>query len=300
VTAVIGGLGAAIVWAIGSVGASRAARGLGPFLTLAWVMLVGLVLMAFLVPASGSVSLKLIAVVWLVLGGVGNVGGLLVMYRALRLGRLGVVLPIVTTEGGIAALIAILAGQSVGAARGGALLVTMLGVLLAASSSRKVTPLPATASPIPAGSAQAVADPTGHSDRRAAAWAALGALSFGVGLYAAARASAVLPIAWAVLPPRAVGVLGVTLPLALRGRLTVPRGYIRWVLLSGVCEVGGYFSYTFGARHGIAIAAVLATLTGMFGAAIGRLVFHERLTSKQLVGVAVIFIGVAAVSALSA
>ena len=41
--AVLGGLGAAIIWAAGSVGASHAARGLGPMLTLAWVMLIGLV-----------------------------------------------------------------------------------------------------------------------------------------------------------------------------------------------------------------------------------------------------------------
>ena len=55
---------------------------------------------------------------WLVIGGVGNAGGLLLVYRGLRVGKVGVVAPIASTEGAIAALIAILAGESLSAASG--------------------------------------------------------------------------------------------------------------------------------------------------------------------------------------
>jgi drug/metabolite transporter (DMT)-like permease len=110
----------------------------------------------------------------------------------------------------------------------------------------------------------------------------------------------VLPATWAVMPPRVVGVVAVTLPLALSRRLRRPRGCVRWLALSGVCEVGGFFAYTLGARHGIAVAAVLATLTGAFGTAIGRLLFSERLGATQLAGVAVTFVAVATLSLLSA
>jgi drug/metabolite transporter (DMT)-like permease len=298
--AVLGGLGAAIIWAVGSVGASRAARGLGPMLTLAWVMLIGFVLVGVILPFSPSASPSAEALVWLVLGGAGNVGGLLLMYRALRIGQLGVVMPIVTTEGGIAAAIAIAAGQSVSTPRGAALAATVIGVAMTAISRR---PAPAAGSAPAApvtGGPRAVGAPSGHDDRRAAAWASLGAVAFGIGLYATARAGAVLPVAWAVMPPRVVGVVAVTLPLALSGKLSRPHGCVRWLALSGVCEVGGFFAYTLAARHGIAVAAVLATLTGAFGTAFGRLLFGERLRATQLAGVAVTFAAVATLSSLSA
>jgi drug/metabolite transporter (DMT)-like permease len=297
--AVLGGLGAAIIWAAGSVGASQAARGLGPMLTLAWVMLIGLVFTALLLPFSGTAPVSLTALVWLVLAGAGNVGGLLLMYRALRLGRMGVVMPIVTTEGGIAAAIAIAAGQSVSAIRGIALAATVVGVVMTGISRRPVgapeaIPLPAS------GGSDAVANPTGHGDRRATGWAAVGALAFGAGLYGTGRAGAVLPAAWAVMPPRVIGVAAVTLPLVLSGRLRNPRGCWRWLILSGLGEVGGFLAYTAGARHGIAVAAVLATLTGAFGTALGRVLYGERLQGSQLAGVAVLLASVAVLSAQSA
>ncbi len=299
-TAVLGGLGAAIIWAVGSLGASRAARALGPMLTLAWVMLIGLLLTAPTLPFSGHGSPSAGEITWLVLGGAGNVGGLLLMYRALRIGRLGVVMPIVTTEGGIAALIAIAAGQSVGALRGTALGVTVVGVVMTAITRRPPDkPVVTTAKPVH-GDSRAVPDPTEHGDRRAAAWAVAGALAFGIGLYATGRASADLPAAWAVLSPRMVGVATVTLPLALSGRLGAPRASAHWLLLSGACEVGGFFAYAFGARESIPVTAVLATLTGVFGAAIGGVLFQERLHRSQLAGILVTFVGVAAISALGA
>jgi drug/metabolite transporter (DMT)-like permease len=299
--AVLGGLGAAIIWAAGSIGASRAARGLGPMLTLAWVMLIGLVVTGVILPFSGHVSLTATALLWLILGGTGNVGGLLLMYRALRLGQMGVVMPIVTTEGGITAVVAIVAGQSVTAGEGAALATTLVGVILIAAARRtRGEPVVAAAAGPELAHPRAVANPTGHGDRRAAAWATLAAVTFGVGLYGTGRAGVVLPAAWAALPPRVVGVTAVTIPLALSRRLGAPHGFARWLLLSGVCEVGGFLAYAVGARHSIAIAAVLATLAGAFGVAIGRVLFGERLRTIQLVGAIVTLAGVATLSALTA
>ncbi|MFZ0040032.1 MAG: DMT family transporter [Solirubrobacteraceae bacterium] len=295
--AVLGGLGAAIVWAVGSIGASRAARQQGSLLTLAWVMLIGLGLVTLVLPFSRGASLSPASVLWLLVGGTGNVAGLLLMYHALRGGQMSVVMPIVTTEGGIAALIAIVAGQSVSATRAAALITTVVGVVMTAISRR-----PSTKQPVgrpPADDGLPVAQAHSNGDRRPAAWASLGALCFGAGLYGVGRAGAVLPAAWAVMPPRVVGVLAVTVPLALTGRLRSPHGAGRWLLLSGVCEVVGFFAYTWGARHGIAVAAVLATLAGAFSAGIGRLLFDERLRATQVVGVILIIVGVCSLSSLA-
>lgn len=301
--AVLGGLGAALIWSVGTVFASQAARILGPALTLAWVMLTGLVLLAVVLPASAAPHLSGIAILWLVLGGAGNVAGLLLLYRSLDAGRMGVVMPIVSTEGGIAALIAVLAGQSVSALRGVALVVTVLGVVMTAVTRR--SPEPRQAAP----SAHALGEwvrhplahlPSGRGDRRAAVWAFAAALSMGVSLFATGRAGDLLPAAWAVLPPRVIGVATITIPLALRRRLRCPPGSARLLVIAGVCEVAGFLAYAAGARHGIAVAAVLATLTGAIGAGFGRLLFGERLQRTQVLGVLTIFLGVGTLTALSA
>lgn len=297
-TAVAGGLCAAIIWAVGSIGASRAARQLGPLLTLGWVMLIGLGLMALILPFSRSPSLSASSALWLVLAGVGNVAGLLLMYCALRIGQMGVVMPITTTEGGVAALIAIAAGQPAGATQGAALATTVVGVVLIAIARR--TPVVESAAAALTEDGVTSVGIHGRHDRRAAACASLAALSFGAGLYGTGRAGGVLPAAWAVMPPRIVGVLAVTVPLALSRRLRRPRGAGRWLLLSAVCEVTGFLAYTWGARQAIAVAAVLATLTGAFSAGIGRMMFGERLHATQIIGVLVTSVGVATLSALGA
>ncbi len=302
-TAVLGGLSAALLWSVGTTFASRAARTMGSMLTLAWVMLFGLVALALVLPFSGSAHISATSALWLFLGGAGNVAGLLLLYHSLRIGQMGVVMPIVSTEGGIAALIAILAGQTVGEGRGAALALTVVGVIMTAIARRPSDADPAVAALAPCESAPGHRDPVptprGHGDRRAALWAALAALSFGISLFGTGRAGDVLPTAWAVMPPRVIGVVAVTLPLLLRGELRIPAGTAHLLMVAGLCEVAGFLSYATGASHSLPVAAVLATLTGAFGAGFGQLLFGERLQTTQVVGIVVIFIGVATISAIS-
>jgi drug/metabolite transporter (DMT)-like permease len=297
--AVLGGFGAALIWSIGIGYASRAARQLGPTLTLAWVMLFGLGALALLLPVAGSAHVSATAVVWLAIGGAGNVGGLLLMYRALRVGQMGVVMPVICTEGGLAALIAIIAGQSVSALAAAALAVTVAGVVLTATSRR----LDGSGDAEPAvdtGGTAAVPLPSGHGDRRASAWSVAAAATMGVSLFATGKAGGLLPTVWAIMPPRVIGVLVLSAPLALRGRLHWTPGTGRPLFIAAMCEVGGFFAYATGARHNIAVAAVLSTLTGAIGACVGRAFFGERLARVQVVGIAIVFVGVATLSALSA
>jgi drug/metabolite transporter (DMT)-like permease len=298
VAAVLGGLGAAVIWAVGSAFASRAARALGSTQTLAWVMLVGMVLLGLVLPWTRSPHISGVTILWLALGGAGNVAGLLLMYHALRIGQMGVVMPIVTTEGGIAALISILAGEAVSTVVAIALAVTVAGVIMTAVARRPTAP--ARPAPEIADRPAAVATPQGHGDRRASVWASVGAVSFGISLFATGRASGLLPAAWAVLPPRAIGVIAVSIPLALRRRLRLARGTWHLLLSAGVCEVAGFLAYATGARHGIAVAAVLATLTGAIGASFGRVFFGERLQLTQVLGIVVTFAGLAMLTGFTA
>ncbi len=280
--AIAGGLGAAVAWAVTTLTAARASPLIGPRATLAWVMLTGLVVVGPVALWEGKPeALDGGALTWLVLAGVGNVTGLLLVYSGLRIGKVGVVAPISSSEGAVAAVIAVVAGEHMGIGTGVALGVIALGIVLAARES------------------SAVPDDE-RNDPRAALLALGAAGAFGLGLYATGRASVDLPIAWAVLPPRLLGVAFVTLPLLFAGMLRLTRAAAPYVIVSGIAEVVGFVSYAIGARHGIAISAVLASQFAAIAALAAAFLFRERLGRSGVLGVIVIAAGVAAVSALRA
>lgn len=279
-TAILGGLGAAFAFACATVCSSRSSRLIGASCAVAWVALVGLVLIIPAVVASGRPALDAAAVGWLVVAGAGNAGGLLLSYVALRVGKVGLVAPIVSAEGAIAAFIALLAGEPLAAATAAALGVTAIGVVIASSA-------PSTAE----------ARDDRAADGRSALLAIAAASSFGVSLYAVARIGQTLPIAWAVLPPRVVGVVAIALPLLLRGRLRLSARALPLVLVAGTAEVLGFVAFTLGARDDVAVSAVLSSLFGALAAVAARVLFAERLAPFQLVGVMTIVAGVVALSA---
>src|SRR6478609_4877303 len=104
VTAIIGGLGAAILWATATLCSSRSSRMLGSRVVLAWIMVVGVVVgvpVALVSPAPASVEPS--TLVLLLLAGICYVVGLQITYAALRVGKVSIVAPIVATEGATAA-----------------------------------------------------------------------------------------------------------------------------------------------------------------------------------------------------
>jgi drug/metabolite transporter (DMT)-like permease len=278
--AVVGGLAAAACWATAALTASRASKLIDSTSVLAGVMLVGFVVAAPLTAAQGvPAGLGSQEVAWLAISGAGNVGGLLLVYSAFREGKVSIVAPITSTEGAIAALLAIAAGESVGAGAGLMLAVIACGVLLASIAPSH--------------------GPDGHPFR-ATVLAAAAALCFGAGLYSTGRVSEALPIAWALIPPRILGVLAVALPLIASRRLRITRAALPLVVASGLAELGGFTSYAIGARHGIAVAAVLASQFAALAALAAFVLFRERLLRTQVAGVAAIAVGVAALTALQA
>ena len=134
--AILGGLGAAAAWAVSTLCSSRSSRLIEPMAVVAWVMLVGLVITAPLAAARGVPSnLHGSALAWLALAGVGNVAGLIATYSALRIGQVSVVAPVVSTEGAIAAVLSVLAGQTLGPSVAFTLLIIVVGIGLASLPS---------------------------------------------------------------------------------------------------------------------------------------------------------------------
>jgi drug/metabolite transporter (DMT)-like permease len=127
-----------------------------------------------------------------------------------------------------------------------------------------------------------------------------GALLFGINLYVTSRIAVDLPVAWAILPARVAGVLGVTIPLILSRRLQLVRPAVPFVVLVGLAEVAGVATFSFGARESAAVTAVIASQFAGIAALLAFVLFGERLGRVQVAGVIVIAIGVAALAATRA
>jgi drug/metabolite transporter (DMT)-like permease len=130
--------------------------------------------------------------------------------------------------------------------------------------------------------------------------ACLAAICFGVSLYATGRASAREQFAWVAASPRVVGVLCVALPLLVRGRIRITRAGAPLLLLAACAEVGGFSLYSYAAHRSVAVAAVLGSLFAAFAVVGAAILFGERLNRGQWLGVAMIVLGVAVLSAVTA
>lgn len=308
--AILGGLGAAVLWAAATLCSSRSSRLLGSRVVLAWVMIVGVVVglpFAIASPAPATVEPSTIGL--LGVAGICYVIGLQLTYAALRIGKVSIVAPIVATEGAIGALIAVVFGDRIGIVAGIMLAVVATGVVLSTLEPGRTD--------VPAGDFDLVADaidgpamdvhatPTATGERpietrRAALLSIAAALVFGVGLVAAGKSAALVPVSWVAVTARLVGIVVVVLPLVLQGRLRVTRATLPLVVIAGVGEVIGSMLSAWGSRESIAISAVMGSQFAAIAAVAAYVLFRERLGRLQVIGVALIVGGVTTLAAATA
>jgi drug/metabolite transporter (DMT)-like permease len=283
-TAVVGGLLAALFFAGSTLGSARSTRMIGAMPALGGVLLVSAIVAApiVLVTTAGS-PVPTDAWLWLLLSGAGNVGGLLFEYVGLRTGKVGLVASLAAAEGAVAAVLSVVAGEQLAPLVGVGVAMVAIGVVVTAFA------------PDP--------DAAGVGARRlrwALFFGALAGLSFGASLYSTGRLGASLPLGWALVPPRVVGMVAVALPLLATSRLRVTRPSVPFVVLSGACEVFGFVAYAWGAGGGIAVSSALAAQFASIAALGAWFLFGERLSRRQWAGVATVALGVVILAAGSA
>ena len=273
-TAVIGGLLAAVCFTASLLASTRASRMIGALPTLGGVMLVStLVALPVAALTIGETRPTADALPYLLIAGAGNVFGLLFEYIGLRSGKVGLVGALAAAEGAVAAILSVIAGEALGPLQGIGVAVVGIGVIFAALGPDPDSP--------DAGAA-----------RRALVFGALAGLSFGASLYSTGRIGSDLAVGWAILPPRFVGMALIVIPLVAARRFWISRPALPFVIVAGAGEVGGFLAFAWAARDSIAVGSALAAQFATVAAIVAWLVLGERLGRLQWAGVAGVAVGV--------
>jgi drug/metabolite transporter (DMT)-like permease len=282
VTGILGGLFCAIFWCGAGTCSATCARVWGPIQSLAMGCLIG------------SIAIPLVALVWVgvphaplsdwlwaVGYGVGTMLALTCIFRAYSMAKVGLVSAIVSTNGTIAALVSVaVLGEELPPAAILATLIVGTGVCLAALREGD----PATG-------------PRGGSDRVGAVFALLGACGFAGAVLSGAQADTLDPI-WVVAVGRLFGLVVVTVPVWLSGRLPkLDREILPYAIGSPMLDAAGFAALLIGSETGVAVPAVLSTLSAVFLALVGHLVFRERMSRLQWAGALTTLAGVATLAA---
>jgi drug/metabolite transporter (DMT)-like permease len=312
VIAIFGGLGAAVLWATATLASSRSSRMIGSRVVLAWVMIIGTAVGLPIGLVSGiPVSVSPGAAGLLLLAGACYAGGLYAAYSALTVGKVGIVAPIVASEGAVAALIAVALGDELAISAAVLLAMIVAGVVLSSIEPAHPDVLAgdfeiaadALEGPAPADGDRTVASgalhPADADTRRAVILAILAAAIFGVGLVSTGKAAMEVPPIWVAIAVRLVGLLVVALPLVLQRRLTLTRAILPLVLIAGTGEIIGSTLSAWGSAVNIPITAVLGSQFAAIAAVLAFLLFGERLSRTQVLGVILIVAGVSALATTS-
>ena len=198
-------------------------------------------------------------------------------------GQLSLAAPIVACDGAVAAVASVLAGQRLPAAAYLGLSCMVTGLVVLSGGRGSAGP------PRP-----------GRLSRPATiAIAAAAAGGYGGMLFCAGTVDGTSAV-WTVVLARALATVG-ALGLCLRqGRVRPVWSGTRFALAAGIADLCAFTLFVAGARHDLAIAAVAVSQYGAVAALAAVVLFGERLSRRQGVGVAVLVLGAGVVAAAGA
>jgi drug/metabolite transporter (DMT)-like permease len=284
VSPVLAGLAAACGFAVATVGVSRLSTSIGTDQTVSATMSLGFVAIAIAAAVSGlPPHVPAATLFWLACAGVASLAGFALASAAFRYGGLAITVPVISTEGAIAAVIAIAAGERLRGIVAAGLVVVATGVLLATRGRDT-------------GAA------TTRDGTRSVLLAMACAAVLGLSLYSIGHVSNDVPVVWVILPSRLAGFFLFVLPSAVNRslggglRTRLRRSDLAWIVFAEAADLTGLWLYTLGARHSIAVTAVIAAQASPLAVAFACVFLKERLSRMQTVGFAVITAGVVVVT----
>ena len=308
--AIILGLSGAVSWGAADFAARFASREVGAYRTLFFMQFFGfLALSAYLKSAGGfshGISPGWQPWAMAVAAGLLNVLASLALYHSFEHGTLSIVGPVSSSYPALTVALSLLSGERIHAVRAAGLAVTLLGVILAATSfaQSQFTTAEKDAQHANPNHENAAFDAKTKSSRAhlstGVGWAICAAPGFGV-LFWFLGFHVVPAVGSAV----SVWVMRLTalVSLALAARpthqtLKFPHGKVWWLLLAvGILDTAAFVANNAGLSTGqVSVVSVLASLYGAITVLLAWIFLRERLERSQWLGIVLIFIGIVLVS----
>ncbi|HTR16804.1 MAG TPA: DMT family transporter [Acetobacteraceae bacterium] len=286
------GLAAALLWGISDVLARFSARGLGPLRSLYFGQLPGLALLTvwlLAVPSAHAEIWRAPPGAWgaALLASPLNLFASYALTRAVTVGTLALVMPLISSYGAVSALLAVASGEALGRGAALGLLATLCGAALAAAHRPART-----------------ADEPRRAGLRLPAgvpWALAAAMTFGLtvwmqGTLVVPRLGSVIPV-W-IYAATAIPLLSCGSRLLGQSLAPPPRRKLLLALGTGLLTACAYAAVSLGLSTGqVAIVSVLSSLSSAVSALLGFTVLGERLARWQWGGIGLIMAGVATINA---
>ncbi|MBD8239668.1 MULTISPECIES: DMT family transporter [Pseudomonas] len=276
------GLLAALLWGGTDFLVGLNARAVGVKRAVYFGQALGFVIMTLLLvifPALLFKSLTASMSVWLlgIAAALFTVSGALALSKAFALGKAAIVAPLVTSYGVVTTLLSWASGEHISLIPLGCIALCVIGVIL--SSIHKDTGIPH------------------DSSNRSIAYAMLSALLYGTSFWLQGRYTlpALGPITMLWLGYLVGLCVLVVMMLKIKDGLKIPP-LKNCATLTGasLMNLGGFSAFSWGAMAGsVSVVTVISTLSGGIAAILGFVFFKERLSTVQMLGVALVVIGAA-------
>lgn len=290
------GLTGAVFWGAADFAARFAARRVGAYRTLFFMQLFGFAALSAYLKWTGGIS-RGVAPGWqpwafAAFAGVLNTFASLSLYYSFQIGVMSIVAPISSSYPALTVTLALLSGERLRPLRAAGLAVTLIGVILAATSF---------ASNSSNASSSASAEDAPHARlAKGVGWAIVAAIGFGflfwfLGFHVVPLTGSAFSV-W-MIRLSTLSTLALVAAPARQG-LRIPRSNVWWLLAAvGVLDTAAFLANNAGLRTGsVSVVSVLASLYGAVTVLLAWIVLRERLERTQWLGIVLIFAGIVLVS----
>jgi len=297
--AIVLGLTGALCWGGADFAARFASRRVGAYRTLFFMQFFGFIALSVYLKFRGG-FFEGIAPGWhpwalAALAGVINMIASLSLYYSFQIGVMSIVGPVSSAYPALTVALAIASGERITALRGAGLAVTLVGVILAAT-----TFAPNAASPVNANPEKESAPKESAHLSKGVVWALLAALGFGVlfwflGFYVVPAVGPTISV-W-VIRLTSFSVLAVA-AIPAHQSLKLPSGSVWWQLAAvGLLDTAAFVANNAGLHTGqVSVVSVLASLYGAVTVLLAWIFLREKLERSQWFGIILIFAGIVLVS----
>jgi drug/metabolite transporter (DMT)-like permease len=301
--AIILGLTGALCWGGADFAARFASRRVGAYRTLFFMQFFGFIALSVYLKFRGG-FFEGIAPGWhpwalAVLAGVINMIASLSLYYSFQIGVMSIVGPVSSAYPALTVALAIASGERITALRGAGLAVTLVGVILAATTFTSAAASTLNETAAKESATKEAAKETAHLSK-GVGWAILAALGFGVlfwflGFYVVSAVGPTISV-W-VIRLTSFSVLAIA-AIPARQSLNLPRGSVWWLLAAvGFLDTAAFVANNAGLHTGqVSVVSVLASLYGAVTVILAWIFLREKLERSQWFGIILIFAGIVLVS----